>query len=410
LQEGSRAATRRRRAWSGKAIVGFQVALSTLLVMAAAFFVRTIYNLNHIKPGFQPQNLTLFYVHPPAGTYPGPQSTALDQRLEAAFAAIPGVQSVTAARIPLLAGSQWNSYFFVEGGPQVPSKAEHDQSQVSDVDAVGQNFFEVMQIPILAGRSFTAQDTHTSPVVSVVNEALAHKFFPNQNPIGKRFRMGTEGEGSQWIEIVGVCANSHYHDLKEELPPIHFDLYRQTPEAAGLTFIVRSPLSAAALTPALRNAAKRIDPGLPLTNIRSQQSQIESSMLMERLFASLTAGFGVLALALACVGIYGIMAYTVSQRTKEVGIRLALGAARHRIRAMVLKETAWLAAVGVLLGVATTFALIHLIQSMLYGLEPYDPLTLGGGAALLLFVALIAGWIPAHRASQVEPIDALRSE
>jgi predicted permease len=270
----------------------------------------------------------------------------------------------------------------------------------------------VMQIPLLAGRGFTAQDTETSPAVSVINQALARKFFPNTNPIGKRFRMNTnsEGDNSQWIEIVGICADTHYHDMKEDLPPIHFDLYREMPEIGGLTYIVHSQLKPEELLPSLRRAAQQIDSGLPLTQIRTQQQQIDSSMLMEHLFASLTAGFGLLALALACVGIYGIMAYTVSQRTNEIGIRLALGAARPRIRAMVLRETAWLAAIGVLLGMGITFALIRLIQSMLYGLQPTDPITLGCGAALLLLVAFLAGWIPAYRASQVNPIDALRNE
>jgi predicted permease len=267
-----------------------------------------------------------------------------------------------------------------------------------------------MQIPILAGRGFTAQDTETSMPVSVINQALARKFFPNTNPIGKRFRMQTEGPDAKWIEIVGICADTRYHTMKEDPPPIHFDLYRQRPEVDGLTYIVRSPLTPEALMPSLRNAAKQIDPGLPLSQVRTQQQQIETLMLTEHLFASLTAGFGLLALALACVGIYGIMAYTVSQRTNEIGIRLALGAARERIRIMVLRETAWLALTGVLIGMGITFALIRLIQSMLYGLKPTDPLTLGSGALLLLLVAFIAGWVPAYRASQVNPIDALRNE
>lgn len=410
LKEGSRSATRRRKAWSGKAIVGFQVALSTLLVMSAAFFVRTIINLNNVKPGFRTQNLTLFYVNPPATRYPAPQDIALHHRLEDAFAAVPGVQGVTVASVPLVAGSMWNAGFHIEGAKEEPSNKRDNQSDISSVDAVGPTFFSTMQIPILAGRGFSAQDTETSTPVSVINQSLARKFFPNTNPIGKRFRMRTEGPTARWIEIVGICADTHYHDMKEDLPPIHFDLYRQMPEIDGLTYIVRSPLTPGALLPSLRNAAKKIDPGLPLSEVRTQQQQIETSMLMEHLFASLTAGFGLLALALACVGIYGIMAYTVSQRTNEIGIRLALGAARERIRIMVLRETAWLAASGVLIGMGITFALIRLIQSMLYGLKPTDPLTLGSGALLLLLVAFIAGWVPAYRASQVDPIDALRSE
>jgi len=181
-------------------------------------------------------------------------------------------------------------------------------------------------------------------------------------------------------------------------------------EADGLTYLIRSSLPPSALIPSLRRIAQRIDPDLPLANIRTEPQQIAASMQQETMFASLTTGFGVLALALACVGIYGIMAYTVSQRTNEIGIRLALGAVRNQIRAMILRETGWLAAAGVLIGLASTLALIRLIKSMLYGLTPYDPLTLAAGTLLLLLMALIAGWIPATRASRVEPMEALRHD
>jgi predicted permease len=410
LKEGSRSATRRRKAWSGKAIVGFQVALSTLLVMSAAFFVRTMFNLSSVDPGFRPQNLLLMQVNPPQSRYVPPADIALDHRIEEAFASVPGVQGVTLANVPLVGGSMWNSEFEVEGAKKLRF-GENDQRNYPNLDDVGQDFFSVMQIPILAGRGFTAQDTETSRPVSVINQALAKLYFPNENPIGKRFRLTDEGpEASKWIEIVGICADTHYNNLRDEPPPIHFEPYRQRTEIGGVTYIVKSTLSPALLVPALRNAAKRVDPDLPLTQIRTQQQQIDSMLQEERMFASLTAGFGFLALALACVGIYGIMAYTVSQRTNEIGIRLALGAAREQIRGMVLRETGWLACVGVVLGLGATLALIRLIASMLYGLRPWDPVTLGGSTLLLLAVAFVAGWIPAQRASRVEPIDALRSE
>jgi len=409
LKEGSRSATRSRKAWSGKAIVSFQVALSTLLVMSAAFFVRTMINLNKVDPGFRAENLLLVEVDPPARQYPSSKDTALAHRLEEAFAALPGVQGVTVVNVPLIARSQWNSDFLVEGdkGPRFGKK---DNRNWIDLNYVGADFFSVMQIPLLAGRGFNAQDTETSTPVSVINQALARLYFPNTNPIGKRFRIGTEGPDARWIQIIGISADAQYDTLKTAPPPVHFDLYRQATNLGGYTYVLRSPLAPAQLIPALRNATKQIDPDLPLTQIRTQQQEIDADMQQERMFASLTAGFGLLALALACVGIYGIMAYTVSQRTNEIGIRLALGAARERIRAMVLRETAWLAAIGVAIGLAATLALARLIQSMLYGLKPYDPLTLGASMLVLLLVAFIAGWIPAYRASQVNPIDALRSE
>ena len=409
LKEGSRSATRSRKAWSGKAIVSFQVALSTLLVMSAAFFVRTMININRVDPGFRAHNLLLVEVDPPAKQYPSPKDTELDQRLEQAFAALPGVQGVTLANVPLIAGSMWNGGFLVEGD-KGPRYGEKDRRNYIDLDDVGADFFPVMQIPILAGRGFNAQDTETSTPVAIINQSLARLYFPNTNPIGKRFRTDTEGPGAKWIEIIGICADTHYDTLKTAPPPIHFDLYRQATNIGGVTYILRSPLAASQLVPALRNATKQINPDLPLTQIRTQQQQIDADMQQERMFASLTAGFGILALALACVGIYGIMAYTVSQRTNEIGIRLALGAARERILAMVLRETAWLAMIGVAIGLGATLGLARIIKSMLYGLKPTDPITLGCGAALLLLVAFVAGWVPSYRASQINPIDALRSE
>ncbi len=409
MKETSRSASRRRKAWTGKAIVGFQVALSTLLVLSAAWFVRTIWNLSSVDPGFQAQNLLLVEVNPPQGRYPEPKDVAVERRLETAFSALPGVKAVSLAAIPLVSGSMWNSGFHVEGetGERFAKK---DMRNFPDIDAVGGSFFSTMGIPILAGRGFTDQDTETSVPVSVVNQSLARLYFPNTNPVGKRFRTSTEGPGAKWIEIVGICADTRYNDLKEDAPPLHFEPYRQVSGLGGVTYLIRTTMPTAQLLPLLRDAAKKIDPDLPLTAVRTQQQQIEANTQQERMFASLTAGFGLLAVALAVVGIYGIMAYTVSQRTNEIGIRLALGAARNRILAMVLQETAWLAGIGVVIGVAASLALGHLVESMLYGLKFTDPLALGGSILLLVAVACVAGWVPAHRASRVEPIDALRQE
>ncbi len=415
LKEGARTATRQRKVWSGKMIVAFQVALSTLLVMAAVFFLRTLVNLNFVDPGFRAKNLLLFDINAPRTRYPVDKAAELHRRLEEAFAAVAGVQSETMINKPLIAYSQWNSMFQVEGAPQKkiadPSAKTGDGSETAMVSYTGPHFFSVLQIPILAGRGFTAMDTATSVPVAVVNQALVRKFFGNTNPIGKRFRRSFVGpDATRWIEIVGVCANTRYFDMREPAPPIHFDLDLQNPTVGGVTFIVRSPLKPDALIPSLRRAARRIDPDLPLSNVRTQQQQIDASMQQERMFASLTAGFGILALLLACVGIYGIMAYTVSLRTNEIGIRLALGAARVQIQAIVFRETGWLALSGVMIGLLITLALIRLVKSMLYGLTPWDPITLGGSALLLLLVALVAGWAPAYRASRVDPAEALRHD
>jgi predicted permease len=415
LKEGARTATRKRKAWSGKMIVAFQVALSTLLVMAAVFFLRTLVNLNSVDPGFPAKNLLLFDINVPRTRYPVDKTAGLHRRLEEAFAAVPGVESETMINIPLVTAFQWNSMFEIEGAPQKkkldPAKKTGDGSEQAMVSTVGPDFFRVLSIPVLAGRGFAAQDTETSVPVAIVNRTLVRKFFPSTNPIGKRFRRSLGGpDAARWIEIVGVCADTRYFDMREPTPPIYFALDRQFPTVGGVTFIVRSPLKPDALIPSLRRAAQQVDPDLPVSDIRTQQQQIDASMQQERMFASLTAGFGLLALALACVGIYGIMAYTVSMRTNEIGIRLALGAAREQIQAIVLRETGWLAFSGVVIGLLVTLASIRLVKSMLYGLTPKDPITLGGSVVLLLLMALFAGWVPAYRASRVDPAEALRHD
>jgi predicted permease len=414
LKEGSQTSSKRRKAWSGKMIVAFQVALSTLLVISAIFFLRTLFNLNSVDPGFRTQHLLLVDVPPTPTRYTVSQVARLRSRVADAFAAIPGVQEVTYVNHPLGdANFDWTSPFQREGALQDlaadPKKTGHVYAMFS---SVGPHFFSTMSIPILAGRGFNAEDTENSVPVSVVNRALVRKFFPNTNPIGKRFFRSLGDKTTRLIEIVGVCADTRYSDMRQPTPPVHFDFDPQSPWLGlGLTYIIRSPLQPAILVPSLRRAVQLIDPDLPLSNIRTQQQQIDGSMQQERMFASLTAGFGLLALALACVGIYGIMAYTVSQRTNEIGIRFALGASRSQIRAMVLGEAGWLAAAGVVVGLGVAIVLMRLVQSMLYGLKPGDdPLSLTASTLLLLTMALIAGWLPAARASRVEPMEALRHD
>ena len=408
LKEGGKGATRHRSRWSGKAIVAFQIALSTLLVAGAALFLRTLINLNSIDPGFRADHLLLFDINPPSKRYPAPKDVALHAQIEAAIRSVPGVEGVTLSDIALIANSQANLSFHIEGAPKVKNQSGDDSGPM--IADVGPDFLQVMRIPIVAGRAFTPQDAEGPRAVAVINQSLAKKFFPNQNPIGKRFNTDDSKDRLIWYEIVGICADTHYSSLRSEPPPLHFDLYRQQHEIGGVTYIVRTPMPPEAIAASLRAAIQKIDPDLPFMDIRTQQQQIDSTMQQERIFASLTAGFGLLALALACVGIYGIMAYTVAQRTNEIGIRLALGAERTQVRGMVLREAGWLAALGIAAGLAAALALGRLIKTMLYGLQPADPLSLTTATLLLLAVVLTAAWIPALRASRVEPMNALRHE
>ncbi len=408
LKQGGRTCSRRRNAWSGKAIVAFQVALSTLLVIAASLFLQTWVKLNAIDPGFEPDHLLLFDISAPSQRYPSPKDIQLHTRLEEALRSVPGVEAMSAANVPLLAGEGMNGEFSVEGGTQ-PKFAPEDDARFPNIDYVGTDFLAVMKIPLLAGRAFRPQDTETSPKVAIINETLARRFFPHQNPVGKRFSAEV-GKDRNWIEIIGVCGNTHYDSLRKPVPPLHFDLYRQQKAADTLTYVVRTRSKPEAIVPSLRAVVQRIDHDLPLMDIRTQEEQIDAGLQQERMFAALTSGFGLLALALACVGVYGILAYTVAQRTNEIGIRLALGAARAQVRGMVLREATWLVLAGVAAGLLIALSLGRLVQSLLYRLQPADLLSLALAALLLLAVALVAGWIPAVRASLVEPVEALRHE
>ena len=401
LKESAQTTTRRRKGLGGKAIVAFQIALSTLLVVGAGLFLRTLFALNAIDVGFRTDHLILFEVSPPVHRYGPGKDVALHQRLEQGFAALPGVEGVAPSWTAYIADNMSNDDF-------KPEDETGDHHDAEYVNAVSNSFFQTMRIPILAGRGFGAQDTVSSQKVAVINQALAKKRFPNMNAVGKRFVTGDDKP--VLVQIVGICADTHYATLRDEPPPQFFMPYVQQPEVGGMTYAIRSQTDVATLVPALRRVVQQIDRDLPMVDVRTQRQQIDENMQTERMFAALTTGFGVLALALACVGIYGIMAYTVANRRNEIGIRMALGAQPGQVRGMILRESTWLALVGIAAGVGGALGLTRLVKSMLYGIQPYDPTTILGGVLILLAVALAAGWIPARRAARVQPMEALRHE
>lgn len=409
LKEGSATSTCRRRAISGRMIVAFQIALSTLLLFSAGLFIRTLLNIDSIDPGFRADHLLLFDINPPSLRYPAPQDVALHAHIEEALRSVLGVRGITLTSVALIDNSRSSSGIHIEGAPEV-HRDRYDFSGNSAMAAVGADFLEVMRIPLIAGRAFSREDVDdTSRHFTVINQTFARKYFPDQNPIGKRFSLNTR-EPRVWYEIVGICGDIRYSNLRTPPPALHFDLYRQQKEIGGVTYIVHTSMPPEAIAPSLRAAVQKIDRDLPLINIRTQQQQIDSTTHQERVFASLTVGFGILALALACVGIYGIMTYTVTQRTSEIGIHLALGAQRSCVRAMVLRESVWLTILGVIVGLTAALALSRLVKSMLYGLSPTDPFSLTAAGLLLLVIAITAAWIPAARASRIEPMEALRHE
>ncbi len=404
LKDSGQTYTHRRRGLAGKTIVTVQVALSMLLVVGAGLFVRTLMQLVRTPLGFQTHNLLLFNVELPEKLYPNAASTLLLQRMEESLSSVPGVQNVTLAREPLISGSASNSTFIPEGQQR---KAEGNPSAL--VNRVGAHFFETFGIPIVAGRGFDASDTQTSREVAVVNESAAKTFYPNVNPVGRTFETG--GHHPVTIQIVGVCGDAKYYRIRKNVEPTYYTPYWQQDDGIhNATFAISTKLDGEGVLPSLRDAMRQIDRNLPMLDVRTQDEQVAASVRQERIFATLTSAFGVLALVLACVGIYGIMAYTVAQRTSEIGLRLALGAIPSKVLAMILREAFWLSALGIAIGLANLFVFARFIQSMLYGVKSSDPLTLSGAALLLLLVALGASLIPARRAAGVQPMEALRHE
>jgi predicted permease len=404
LKNSGQTVTHRRRGLAGKAIVVVQIALSVLLVVGAGLFVRTLVKLGRAPLGFQSHNVMLFSLELPDTKYPGPASLGLIQQIEDRLAAVPGVSSVTASSVPLMSGNASTQTFV----PQGQHYAREERPAVLQ-NSVGDEFFRTFGISIVAGRGFNRGDTITSREVIVVNESLAKKFFPDRNPVGATVELGWNRPFP--AEIVGVCADAKYYAVGKSIEPtVYMSL---TQRKGGLTepsFAIATSLPGRALLPSVRDAVATVDHNLPVLDVRTEDEQIAASLQQPRIFASLTAGFGVIALVLASIGIYGIMAYSVSRRTNEIGIRMALGAQPQRVLRMVLSEASWMVAIGMAAGLAGALALGRLIASMLYGLKPWDPPTLALATALLILVALGASWIPARRAAGVDPIKALRHE
>jgi predicted permease len=375
-----------------------------VLVVGAGLFARTLMRLEGSALGIRPHNLLLFNVELPEARYPKSTSTPILQRLEEGIATVPGVQEVTLTREPLFSGSAVNQTFIPEGTQR---KAEGNPSVLAN--RVGRDFFSTFAIRVLAGRGFDGSDTRASLKVAVVNESLAKKYFANANPIGKTFEEGRFQPAT--ITIVGVCADAKYYRVREDAAPTYYTPYWQKADGVhDATFAIRTSGAGAAVLPSLRDAIRQVDPNLPILDVRTQDEQIAANLRQERLFAALTSGFGVLALLLACVGVYGVMVYSVTQRTNEIGIRMALGAQPGRVLRMVLGEATWMVLIGVVAGIGSALMLASAIAAMLYGLKPWDPVTFAVSSVLLILAALAASWIPARRAAGVEPMTALRHE
>jgi predicted permease len=394
---GARAAARFRAT-----LATVQIALSMALLVSAGLFVKSLVNISRVDLGLNAANLVTFSVSPELNAYTPERSRQLFERLEDALAALPGAASVTASRIPALANSNTTNDVSVQGFPAGP-----DTDTGASMNLIAPGYFRTMGIALIAGREFTRTDTVNAPQVAIVNEAFTRKFNLGRDAVGKR--MGVGGPELD-IEIVGLVRDAKYSQVKDPVPPQYFLPYRQSQRTGTLTFYVRTGTNPEEFLPNVPRAVAALDPNLPIRNMRTMPEQVRQNVFMDRFISQLAAAFAALATLLAAVGLYGVLAYTVSQRTREIGLRMALGAAPGRVRAMVLKQVARMTIVGGTLGLAAAVYVGRLAESLLYELKGYDAIVLVSAATALALVAFAAGFIPALRASRVDPMLALRYE
>ena len=396
---GSRTATRFR--W---ALATLQIGMSMMLLASAGLFTKSLYNISQVDLGLRIDNMVTFSLSPSRSGYQLPQARTLFARIEKELAAQPGVTVVTASLIPVLSGNNWGNDVTVQGfasGPDVDTNASYN--------AVGAGYFKAMGIPLISGREFTESDADGAPKVAIVNEQFAKKFNLGRDAVGKRMSQNRGNPAQLDVEIVGLVQNAKYAEVKQEIPPLFFMPYRQ--EGPGLsTFYVRGAMEPEKLLSIVRPVVAKIDPNLPVENLWTMDQAVRNSIAPDRILTILSAAFAFVATLLASVGLYGVLAYTVVQRTRELGVRMALGAAPRDVRGIVLRQVGLMTIVGCIGGLAAAVGFGSLAQSLLFEIKGYDPVVLAGSAVVLVSVALAAGFVPARRASKLDPMRALRYE
>ena len=397
-QSGGRGMARFRRS-----LATVQIAFSLVLLVLAGLFTQSLANVARIDLGLTADPVATFSVAPVLNGYAPERSMALFRRIEEELAALPGAVSVASSMVGVVAGDSWGGNVSVQGFEAAP-----DTDTNSRYNAVGPGFFRTLQIPLLSGRDFTDSDTAGRPRVAIVNEAFAEKFGLGADAVGKRMAIGSGGELD--IEIIGLVADAKYSDVKEDAPPQFFLAQYQEEELGFTNFYVRSKLPPGDMLGAMSAVVARLDPNLPVEGLATLPDVIGDNLFLDRMISMLSCGFALLATLLAATGLYGVLAYSVAQRTRELGVRQALGATPRRLRSMVLRQVGWMALVGGVAGLVFALMLGRAAEAVLFGLSGYDPAVLAAATAVLGAVVLAAGYVPARRASSVDPMHALRYE
>jgi predicted permease len=395
----------RAAAWFRTSLATAQVALSMTLLVVAGLFVKSLFNVSRVDLGLNIDHVVAFGISPELNGYSPERSRALFERLEDDLAAVPGVTGVTAGMVPLLGDSNWNNSVSVEGFQAGP-----DTNTSASLNEIAPLYFGTLGVRLLAGREFTRADAMGAPKVAIVNESFAGKFNLGRGAVGRHMSSGGERGAPLDVEIVGLVPDTKYSSVKGKIPPQFFLPYRQDKSLGFLTFYVRTSLDAEQAVGAVRRVVSRADPNLPIEGLRTMAEQARESVFGDRIVSTLSTAFAILATLLAAIGLYGVLAYTVAQRTREIGLRMALGAGPQNVRRMIMRQVAWMTLIGGAAGLAAAVGVGMAAQSMLFEMKGYDPVVFVASALALTLVALGAGFIPAQRASRVHPMEALRYE
>ena len=400
-QPGGAKAARRFRT----TLATVQIAMSMALLVPAGLFAKSLFNISRVDLGMKTDHMVLFSIAPELNSYTTERTRQLFERMEDELSAVPGVTGVVAAIVPVLAGDNWGNSLAVEGFEAGP-----DTNTNASFNGVGPGYFRTMGIPLMAGREFTRADAFGGPKIAIVNQAFARKFKLGDNPLGKHFGTGGGPDTKMDIEIVGVVQDAKYSDVKREVPPQYFLPYRQEERLGYGYFYLRTATPPEQMLATIPAVMRTLDASLPLGDVKTMETQIRDNVAQDRIISTLSLAFALLATVLAAIGLYGVLAYTVAQRTREFGLRMALGADGGTVRGMVMKQVAVMAVVGGVIGMAIAIGVGRLAKSLLFEMEGYDPMVLTGATVALALVALGAGFIPALRASKIDPMNALRYE